>query len=154
MHGLRRNASRLLTDSASRYPERTAIVFGDDRITYEALDAAANRGGEPARLARDPAREQGRAVLPRFSGIYFGILKADTAVVPLNALLQGREVAYHLTDSDAKGVLRLRGHPGAADRKGRLEGIPREGGLHRVLPDRERRRAVVRTRRRSPTPRS
>ncbi|WP_234360401.1 AMP-binding protein [Streptomyces sp. DSM 15324] len=28
---------------ASRYPERTAIVFVDDRITYEALDAAANR---------------------------------------------------------------------------------------------------------------
>lgn len=44
MHSLSRNASRLLTDSASRYPERTAIVFGDDRITYEALDAAANRG--------------------------------------------------------------------------------------------------------------
>ncbi|MEU5632441.1 AMP-binding protein [Streptomyces rishiriensis] len=43
MHGLSRNASRLRTDSASRYPERTAIVFGDDRITYEALDAA-NRG--------------------------------------------------------------------------------------------------------------
>jgi long-chain acyl-CoA synthetase len=44
MHSLSRNASRLRTDSASRYPERTAIVFGDDRITYEALDAAANRG--------------------------------------------------------------------------------------------------------------
>lgn len=44
MHSLSRNASRLLTDSASRYPERIAIVFGDDRITYEPLDAAANRG--------------------------------------------------------------------------------------------------------------
>ncbi|CAM5273432.1 hypothetical protein [Streptomyces aurantiogriseus] len=42
----------------------------------------------------------------------------------LNVLLKGREVAYHLTDSDAKGVLRLRGHPGAADREGRLGGIP------------------------------
>ncbi|QUC59038.1 AMP-binding protein [Streptomyces sp. A2-16] len=42
MHSLSRNASRLLTDSASSYPERTAIVFGDDPITYEALDAAAS----------------------------------------------------------------------------------------------------------------
>jgi long-chain acyl-CoA synthetase len=38
-----RNVSRLLADTASRHPERTAIVFGDDRITYAALDAAANR---------------------------------------------------------------------------------------------------------------
>lgn len=34
MHGSSRNVSRLLTDSASRYPERTAIVLGGDRITY------------------------------------------------------------------------------------------------------------------------
>ncbi|WP_405671172.1 AMP-binding protein [Streptomyces canus] len=42
-----RNLSRVLTDSVSRYPQRTAIVFGDDRITYGALDAAANRVANP-----------------------------------------------------------------------------------------------------------
>jgi long-chain acyl-CoA synthetase len=31
--------------------------------------------------------------------------------VPLNVLSKDREVDYHLTDSDAKGVLRLQGHP-------------------------------------------
>jgi long-chain acyl-CoA synthetase len=92
MHSLSRNASRLLTDSASRYPERTAIVFGDDRITYEALDAAANR---VANLLVSRGIQPGDKVAlscPRFSSIHFGILKAGAAVVPLNVLLQGREV--------------------------------------------------------------
>lgn len=38
-----RNVSRLVTDTASRHPERTAIVFGDDHFTYADLDAAADR---------------------------------------------------------------------------------------------------------------
>ena len=40
--------------------------------------------------------------LPYFPIVYFGILKAGAVVVPLNVLLKGREVAYHLDDSDAK----------------------------------------------------
>ena len=34
--------------------------------------------------------------------VYCGILKTGAAVVPLNVLLKGREIAYHLKDSDAK----------------------------------------------------
>ena len=40
--------------------------------------------------------------LPYFPIVYYGILKAGAVVVPLNVLLKGREVAYHLDDSDAK----------------------------------------------------
>ncbi|WP_367326011.1 AMP-binding protein [Streptomyces sp. HUAS ZL42] len=40
--------------------------------------------------------------MPQFTVIYFGILKADAAVVPLNVLLKAREVAYHLGGSDTK----------------------------------------------------
>ncbi len=39
--------------------------------------------------------------LPYFPIVYYGILKAGATVVPLNVLLKGREVAYHLDDSDA-----------------------------------------------------
>jgi acyl-CoA synthetase (AMP-forming)/AMP-acid ligase II len=35
-----RNVSRLLTDSVTRNPARTAIVFGDHRMSYAELDAA------------------------------------------------------------------------------------------------------------------
>ena len=73
-----RNVSRLLTDTASRHPERTAIVFGDDRITYTALDAAASR---VANLLASRGIQPGDKValscpnLPRFSSVYFGILR-------------------------------------------------------------------------------
>ena len=52
--------------------------------------------------------------LPYFPFVYYGILKAGATVVPLNVLLQSREIAYHLDDSDAKALLLLRGHAGAA----------------------------------------
>ncbi|MFD3499464.1 long-chain fatty acid--CoA ligase [Streptomyces sp. NPDC058676] len=112
MHSPTRNLSRVLTDSVSRYPERTAIVFGDDRITYGALDAAANR---VANLLVSRGIQPGDKValscpnLPHFTSVYFGILKAGAAVVPLNVLLKAREVAYHLTDSDAKAYFAFEG---------------------------------------------
>ena len=49
--------------------------------------------------------------LPYFTIVYFGILKAGATVVPLNVLLKGREVAYHLGDSDAKAYFCFQGTP-------------------------------------------
>jgi len=109
-----RNVSRLLTDTASRHPERTAIVFGDDRITYAALDAAASR---VANLLVSRGIQPGDKValscpnLPHFSSVYSGILKAGAVVVPLNVLLRSREIAYHLADSDAKAYFAFEGTP-------------------------------------------
>ncbi|MEU1474794.1 long-chain fatty acid--CoA ligase [Streptomyces sp. NPDC005760] len=109
-----RNASRLLTDTASRHPERTAIVFGEDHITYAALDAAADR---VANLLVSRGIQPGDKValscpnLPHFSAVYFGILKAGAAVVPLNVLLRAGEVTYHLADSDAKAYFAFEGRP-------------------------------------------
>ncbi len=94
------------------YPERTAIVFGDDRITCRALDAAADR---VANLLVSRGIQPGDNValscpdLPHFTSVYFGILKAGSAVVPLNVLLKAREVAYHLTDSDAMAYFAFEG---------------------------------------------
>jgi long-chain acyl-CoA synthetase len=47
--------------------------------------------------------------LPYFSIIYFGILKAGATVVPLNVLLKGREIAYHLNDCDAEAYFAFEG---------------------------------------------
>ncbi|KND38203.1 AMP-binding protein [Streptomyces stelliscabiei] len=99
-----RNVSRLRTDTASRYPECTAIVFGKDHITYAALGAAANR---VANLLVSRGIQPGDKValscpnLPHFSGVCIGILKAGAVVVPLNVLLKSREIAYHHADPDA-----------------------------------------------------
>ena len=106
------NLSQLLTDSASQYPDRIAIVFGETRITYAELDAASN---QVANLLVSRRIEPGDKValscpnLPHFTIVYYGILKAGATVVPLNVLLKAREVAYHLADSEARAYFAFEG---------------------------------------------
>lgn len=108
------NLSTLLEDSAASYPDRTAIVFGDTRLSYAQVDGAANL---VANLLVSRGIEPGDKValscpnLPYFTIVYFGILKAGATVVPLNVLLKGREVAYHLEDSGAKAYVCFQGTP-------------------------------------------
>ncbi|WP_236790896.1 long-chain fatty acid--CoA ligase [Amycolatopsis sp. GM8] len=108
------NLARLLDDSAGKYPEREAIVFPatGTRLTYAQVRAAAN---QVANLLVSRGIKHGDKValscanVPYFSIVYWGILKAGAAVVPLNVLLKGREVAYHLDDSDAKAYFCFEG---------------------------------------------
>jgi long-chain acyl-CoA synthetase len=106
------NLSILLEDSARNYPERAAVVLGDQRLTYAQVDAAAN---QVANLLVSRGIRPGDKValscpnLPYFPVVYYGILKAGAVVVPLNVLLKGREIEYHLNDSDAKAYLCFQG---------------------------------------------
>ena len=108
------NLSVLLEDSARRHPERDAVVLGDTRLTYAQVDAMAS---QVANLLVSRGIEPGDKValscpnLPFFPVIYYGILKAGAVVVPLNVLLKGREIAYHLGDSDAKAYFCFQGTP-------------------------------------------
>ena len=106
------NLAALLEDSAKKYPERTAVVLGGARLSYAQVDGAAN---QVANLLVSRGIRPGDKValmcpnLPYFSLVYWGILKAGATVVPLNVLLKGREVAYHLKDSDAKALFAFEG---------------------------------------------
>ncbi|MEO9322683.1 long-chain fatty acid--CoA ligase [Nocardioides sp. C4-1] len=108
------NLASLLEDTAAAHPDRTAIVFGDRRLSYAEVDAVSNM---VAGLLVSRGIERGDKValscpnLPYFTMVYFGILKAGATVVPLNVLLKGREVAYHLGDSDAKAYFCFQGTP-------------------------------------------
>ena len=106
------NLAVLLEDSARAVPDRDAVVLGDTRLTYAQVDAAANR---VANVLADMGIEPGDKValtcpnLPYFPIVYYGILKAGAAVVPLNVLLKAREVAYHLDDSESKAYFCFEG---------------------------------------------
>jgi long-chain acyl-CoA synthetase len=108
------NLSIVLEDSARSTPDRTAIVFGDMRLPYSMVDSVAC---QVANLLVSRGIGEGDKValacpnLPYFPFVYFGILKAGATVVPLNVLLQGREIAYHLGDSDAKALFCFEGTP-------------------------------------------
>ena len=108
------NLSIMLEDSTRNYPERAAVVLGSQRLTYAQVDAAAN---QVANLLVARGIRPGDKValtcpnLPYFPIVYYGILKAGAVVVPLNVLLKGREIAYHLNDSDARAYFCFQGTP-------------------------------------------
>lgn len=106
------NLASLLESSAERFPERTAIVLGETRLSYAQLNASAN---QVANLLASRGIGVGDKVavmipnLPYFTSIYYGILKAGAVAVPLNVLLKEREIAYHLEDSDAVALFAFEG---------------------------------------------
>lgn len=106
------NLASVLEDSVAKYADRTAIVFGDMRMSYAQLNGAAN---QVANLLVSRGIKPGDKValsvpnVPYFTIIYFGILKAGATVVPLNVLLTAREVAYHVDDSDAVAFFAFEG---------------------------------------------
>jgi len=108
------NLAVLLEDSAREVPTRTAVIFNDVKLPYAAVNAAANQVANGlASLGVGPGDKVALTCpnLPFFPIIYYGILKAGATVVPLNVLLKGREIAYHLQDSDSKAYFCFQGTP-------------------------------------------
>ena len=108
------NLSVILEDSARRYPNKDAFIFMDTHLTYAQINGAAN---QVANGLKQRGVKPGDKValsclnLPYFPIIYFGILKAGAAVVPLSVLLKRDEIAYHLKDSDAVAYFCFLGTP-------------------------------------------
>ncbi len=102
------NLATLLTESTRRDPGHTAVIFDDFKMSYGELSGASNKF---ANALVEAGIERGQKIamllpnLPQFLMVYFGILKAGGVVVPLNVLLRGPEVAYHLDDSDAVALV-------------------------------------------------
>src|SRR4051794_29949202 len=99
------NLATILTDSAERHGDKTAVKLDDVEVSYGLL----NEGSKGlAGLLREKGVERGDRVglmlpnVPYFPLIYYGILRAGAVVVPMNVLLKGREVNFYLEDPEAK----------------------------------------------------
>jgi long-chain acyl-CoA synthetase len=93
------------SESARRYPTTPAILFGDITLTYAQLQGACNQvanGLKSIGIQRGDKIAISCPNLPYFPIIYYGILKTGAVVVPLSVLLKKDEIAFHLSDSDAK----------------------------------------------------
>jgi long-chain acyl-CoA synthetase len=99
------NLAELLTDTAARSPERTAIKLDQRELSYSELDQASARvAGLLHAKGIGPGDRVGLMLpnVPYFAVVYYGILRAGAVVVPMNVLLKEREVAYYLADSGAR----------------------------------------------------
>ncbi len=108
MHNLAVNLER----SAALFPSKAALRMGDDEISYALLDKfAGNIATNLKRLGLEAGDKVALSCpnITYFPMVYYGILKAGCVVVPLNVLFKGREIAYHLNDSDAKAYFCFEG---------------------------------------------
>ncbi|HEY2433734.1 MAG TPA: long-chain fatty acid--CoA ligase [Vicinamibacterales bacterium] len=108
------NLSAVLEHPARLVPDRVAITFGGEQLTYAQLNARADQlaaGLHASGIRAGDHVALSCPNLPYFPIAYFGILKAGGVVVPLNVLLKPREIAYHLRDSHAKAIIAFEGTP-------------------------------------------
>ncbi len=99
------NLATILIESAAKSPDKPVTLLDGNPMSYAELDEASDR---LAAGLQDVGVHPGETVaiqlpnIPQFLISYFGVLKAGAVAVPLNPLLKGPEVAFHLGDSEAK----------------------------------------------------
>ncbi len=100
----------ILQKSALQFPQKTAIVCGEQEITYRQLDAVSNKFANA--LSSLGVKKGDRVAvflpnIPQFIVAYFGVLKADAVVTTISPLHREREVEYQLRDSGAQTIVVL-----------------------------------------------
>jgi len=99
-----------LSMAAEKYPNNTAIIFFDRKMTYRELDTAATRF---AAALQGLGVKKGERVMiympntPQFVIAFYGILRAGGIVVPTNPQYVPRELAYQANDSGTETLVAL-----------------------------------------------
>ena len=97
-----------LEDAATRFPDRPAIVFEDQRISFAQLDELASRFA--AGLLAQGIAPGDRVGLymtnyPEWVIAFFGIARMGGVIVPMNSRYRGHEVSYILNNCEATGLV-------------------------------------------------
>ena len=117
----------ILAESAVRHADRTAVVFGDLRLTYAQLWGHALQW---AAVLREKGIDRGDRVAlllpntPHFPLAYFGALALGAVAVPVHALLKAEEIQYVLEDSGAKALVCAAPLLGEGAKGAELAGVP------------------------------
>ncbi len=107
----------ILRRSAARFPDKTALIFKERRMTYQELDRRVNRLASGL-LEMGLQKGDRVAVLlhnrPEFIEIYFACARSGAIFVPINNLLKEAELTkiieyirprFFLVDPDFEGVI-------------------------------------------------
>jgi long-chain acyl-CoA synthetase len=121
------NLADALSKTAAEHPSAIAIKLDDVEVPYAALEGmAAHIAGLLVEHGVEPGDRVGIMLpnVPYFPAIYYGILKAGAAVVPMNVLLKGREAEFYLSDSGAKQFFAWDGFADEAKIAAEAAGVP------------------------------
>ena len=101
---------QFLRDTAGKYPDKTAIVYFDRKITYKELDTLTDKF---ATALTDFDVKKGDKVaiflpnIPQFIMAYYGATKTGAIVTAISPLYKEREVEHQLNDSEAETIVVL-----------------------------------------------
>lgn len=105
----------LLAETAQLFPDKVAIRFKQESLTYRELDTQANQVAHALRAQNvQPGDRVGLAVdrsLPLVVGM-FGILKAGATYIPVDPQHPTDRIAYILTDAGCTALLTSQAHQG------------------------------------------
>lgn len=99
-----------LRENAKEFPERTAIIFYGEEITYQQLDELSERF---AHFLLDAGFKKGDRIAlflpscPQYHIAHYGISKMGGIVVPCSPVFKEWELTYELKDSGAKALVSL-----------------------------------------------
>jgi len=109
------NLALNLVGTARRIPDRMAAIAEDTAMTYAELDAAASRLATFLDREGIGVGDRVGVMLPNIPAApiaHYGIWRLGGVAVPMNPLMQAREVAFYLSNTGAKALI---GTPEFAD---------------------------------------
>jgi long-chain acyl-CoA synthetase len=100
----------ILRATAQKHPEKTAISYFENEISYSELDSLSDKFA--AALSKLGVQKGNKVALflpnvPQFIIAYFGILKVGAVTTAISPLHKEREVEYQLSDSEAETIVVL-----------------------------------------------
>jgi long-chain acyl-CoA synthetase len=101
---------QFLRDTAGKYPDKTAIVYFDRKISYKELDTITDKF---ATALTDFGVKKGDKVaiflpnIPQFIMAYYGAIKTGAIATAISPLYKEREVEHQLNDSEAETIVVL-----------------------------------------------
>ncbi|HLX41341.1 MAG TPA: long-chain-fatty-acid--CoA ligase [Ktedonobacteraceae bacterium] len=100
--------AEMLTHTAERYPEQTALLFKNVSLTYRELESLVNSFAN-ALLDRGIRKGQCVCLLmtngPEYLISWFAIARIGAVASPMNPSYKEREVAYQLSNSEASALI-------------------------------------------------
>jgi long-chain acyl-CoA synthetase len=101
---------KILTSTATKFPDMVALRFMGIEITYRELDTLSTRFANGL-LARGVKKGDRIAVhlpnCPQFAIAYYAMMKIGAVFVPCSPLMVEREIEYQLNDSGAETLITL-----------------------------------------------
>ena len=101
----------MLRTTASRLPDKKAVIFGNKTFTFSELDRGAD---QIANFLSHRGIKKGDRVaivfpnIPEFVIVYFGIIRLGAIGVPLDFRFKGDELSAVLIDADVKSLFTLK----------------------------------------------